>query len=287
MCKKPQYKNPIKNQKLGFTLLELLIVIAIIGILASMIVVGFSDTKDKARLANAKRFSQGVRSSVGAYVVGEWKFDEGSGTTARDTSGNGNHGTIYGATQADGVFGKALQFSGGDDRVDLITNSINFGVQVTVAAWIKTSSVNISQAIYFAQGPSVLSTVQSIYFRVRNTNVLNCLTRQESDWNDYAVTGSKIVTDGQWHHVVFVMDGAKLSLYVDGVLDATRTISAVAPFNNTAYHRIGYQFVGNAQPFNGLIDDVAVYKEVFTIVQVQQLYADGLTNHNNEILAVK
>ena len=31
-------------------------------------------------------------------LVGEWLFNEGSGTTALDTSGNGNNGTITGAT---------------------------------------------------------------------------------------------------------------------------------------------------------------------------------------------
>ena len=31
-------------------------------------------------------------------LVGWWRFDEGTGTTATDSSTNGNHGTIHGAT---------------------------------------------------------------------------------------------------------------------------------------------------------------------------------------------
>ena len=45
-------------------------------------------------------------------LVGWWSFDEGSGTVAGDSSGNGNTGTIYGATWVTGIYGKALSFDG-------------------------------------------------------------------------------------------------------------------------------------------------------------------------------
>ena len=56
-------------------------------------------------------------------LVGAWKFDEGSGNIAYDSSGNNNHGTIYGATWVDGKFGKALQFDGIDDYVNISASS--------------------------------------------------------------------------------------------------------------------------------------------------------------------
>jgi hypothetical protein len=46
-------------------------------------------------------------------LVGEWHFDG----DAKDSSGNGNDGTIYGATFVEGKFGKALSFDGVDDYV--------------------------------------------------------------------------------------------------------------------------------------------------------------------------
>ena len=43
--------------------------------------------------------------------VGQWNFDEKSGTTAYDTSGNGNDGTLTnGPSWARGKFGSALSF---------------------------------------------------------------------------------------------------------------------------------------------------------------------------------
>jgi len=53
-------------------------------------------------------------------LAGWWKFDEGSGTTANDSSGNENHGTFNGDPQwVNGKFGKALKFDGGSDYLDV------------------------------------------------------------------------------------------------------------------------------------------------------------------------
>lgn len=48
-------------------------------------------------------------------LVAYWDFDEGSGTIAKDKSGNGNDGTIHGATYVNGRYGKALSFNGEGD----------------------------------------------------------------------------------------------------------------------------------------------------------------------------
>lgn len=47
-----------------------------------------------------------------ADLVGHWKLDEGGGTVARDSSGNGNDGTLEGGpTVVAGQFGQALAFN--------------------------------------------------------------------------------------------------------------------------------------------------------------------------------
>lgn len=54
--------------------------------------------------------------------VGYWKFDEGSGSIAHDSSGNGQDGTVYGAGWTEGISDKALQFDGVDDYVEVPDN---------------------------------------------------------------------------------------------------------------------------------------------------------------------
>ena len=55
----------------------------------------------------------GVAKAADPDLVGHWKFDEGSGTTAFDSSGNGNDGTLNGGAQwVEGQLGGAIQFNG-------------------------------------------------------------------------------------------------------------------------------------------------------------------------------
>ncbi|MFQ6120757.1 MAG: hypothetical protein ACE5KE_12850 [Methanosarcinales archaeon] len=51
-------------------------------------------------------------------TVAYWTFDEGSGNIAHDISGNGNDGSVYGASWTSGKVGKALDFDGSNDYVD-------------------------------------------------------------------------------------------------------------------------------------------------------------------------
>ena len=83
-------------------------------------------------------------------LVGYWRF-EGN---ADDCSGNNNNGTVYGATQVDGKFGKAYNFDGtqyiskeSDNSILDLTNS------VTISCWIKTSTAaTVKTPSFFTRG---------------------------------------------------------------------------------------------------------------------------------------
>ena len=75
-------------------------------------------------------------------MVGHWKFDEGTGVVAVDSSVSSNNGSLRNMTAVDwvdGKFGKALDFDGGNDYV-LITGykGITGSSPSTMSAWIKT-----------------------------------------------------------------------------------------------------------------------------------------------------
>jgi hypothetical protein len=81
-----------------------------------------------------------------ASVVGVWLFNEGKGSVAKDTSGKGNDGTLKnGPAWIDGKFGKALQFDGVDDYVDVADKdnlSGGDGKKLTVVAWFNTTKID-------------------------------------------------------------------------------------------------------------------------------------------------
>src|SRR3990167_9799803 len=73
-------------------------------------------------------------------LVGYWTFDEGSGTTANDSSGNNNTGAlINGPTWTTGKIGGALSFDGVDDRVS--TGAFSIGsTNFSMSGWVKQSA---------------------------------------------------------------------------------------------------------------------------------------------------
>ena len=84
-----------------------------------------------------------VAEAVDPSLVGWWKFDEGSGSTAADSSGNGNHGFITGAVWTKGKTGQALDFDGANDYVRIVVNpALNNLNAITMAAWIYPSAVS-------------------------------------------------------------------------------------------------------------------------------------------------
>src|SRR5262245_24176096 len=76
--------------------------------------------------------------SAVAGLVGAYAFDEGSGTTVADLSGNGNTGTLNGATWTTaGRFGKALAFNGTSSYVDLGNPaSLRITGSMTWSGWV-------------------------------------------------------------------------------------------------------------------------------------------------------
>ena len=79
--------------------------------------------------------------SPAAALVAAYSFDEGSGASVTDDSGNGNVGRIAGAAWARGRFGNALSFDGADDIVRVpASTSLAVGSELTVAAWIRPTA---------------------------------------------------------------------------------------------------------------------------------------------------
>ena len=83
-------------------------------------------------------------------LVGYWKFDEGTGILAADSSGHGNHGTLTGGPtwSADPtnnisfINPYALDFDGTDDRIE-ITSTFGLGsTNITLSTWANLDSVS-------------------------------------------------------------------------------------------------------------------------------------------------
>jgi len=213
-------------------------------------------------------------------VVGSWHFDEGSGLTAYDTSGNDNDGTLVnGPTWVDGKFGTALDFDREErnyvnmgDILDYITEG-----SFTLESWIKADTSQYIDAFIISKSENgnafSLSLYSYHYGRVR-------YVRSGTSWG---VTGNKDVVDGQWHHLIYLADRDRnaLSLYVDGMLDKERTDWTAGSIDVDEPLTIGIKNTGESYPYNGVIDEVRIYNRALTAQEISDLYNNyGYTTEN-------
>jgi formylglycine-generating enzyme required for sulfatase activity len=207
--------------------------------------------------------------SLRVGLVGHWTFDEGTGTTARDSSGKGNHGTVMGGAKwAKGKVGGALEFDGRDDFV-LIPNESSFDItrSITVAVWIKIAS--------FTKGWQAIVTKGDTHgsWRLQRDDKESSLTWACSALSHHRygdLRGGVAVDDGRWHHVAGVYDGTRTYLYVDGKVDTSARASGTIRASN--YHVcIGHNAQEGGRHFHGLIDEFRIYDRALSAEEISLL----------------
>ena len=95
-------------------------------------------------------------SGASPNLVAAYGFDEGSGSTAADSSGSNNNGTITGATWAAvGKFGAALSFDGGDVVNVPDSSSLDLTTAMTLEAWVRPTTLGTSwRTVVFKEQPA-------------------------------------------------------------------------------------------------------------------------------------
>ena len=206
----------------------------------------------------------GVAGNASADLVAHWMLDEGSGTTAFDTSGNGNDGTFTGDPQwVAGYYGGALEFDSTDDNIDCGNDdSLNIADEITLSAWIN-----------MAQRPDVdnwytipwKENAYSMYLY----GVDNTLTTLGADfWLD---TGRADIWNGpdidippnDWTHIAVTFNGTDFEFYVNGEHDYTQNEPATIEIS-----AINLLFTEDGSNFRCLVDDVRIYNHALTQAEI-------------------
>jgi hypothetical protein len=202
--------------------------------------------------------------------VGWWKLDDGSGTTALDSSGLGNHARLTNGP----IFTNMARINGGlifdgvnDHTVVSDTDVLDFNNRAfTLALWIRTTK----------SGPQALVEKQNqgfsgIFLFALNRD--NAVPGGFSVWNGNTwIDGNfRGVTDGQFHHLAVTYDGTNFRLYRDGQLDTTQSSSA--GYANTALPlNFGRFATGNVGWFyQGVMDDIRRYNRALSTGEISSL----------------
>jgi hypothetical protein len=205
-----------------------------------------------------------------AGLVGWWKLDETSGTTAKDSSSNDNNGTLVGGPQwqpSGGKIGGALKFDGVDDYVD---TGYNDDLPVwTVAVWVKSPAGPSSEG---QSGPVHREKNYQINWNHQIDNFRGaagvCVGGQ---WYG---AGFGDLQGNTWYYLTATYDGENLKAYRNGVLISNNADPSGPPDTESESLKFGRHAM-NKDYFRGTIDDVRIYNYALDEGQIESLYNEG------------
>ena len=206
--------------------------------------------------------------------VAYYRFEELAGTSALDSSGNGNTGTYTNgpllAQAGLPQLGRAVAFDGINDHVVTPRTVAN---DFTLELWLRTTATSLAGGQAYQGNGLLWSDVGGS----ANDFVLAALNDRAAFFTgnpDTTVIGTTPINDGLWHHVVATRTrgGAKL-LYVDGVLQAAGATNG-SPLDAQARIMIAGNTL-DARYFEGLVDEVAYYTTVLSPARIQAHFAAG------------
>jgi hypothetical protein len=203
-------------------------------------------------------------------LVGWWKFDEGSGPVAHDSSGKGNDGTLNGPVKwtEDGKIGGALAFTGPYNFV-LVPNapSLNPTNAITIAAWINPSWTGNNRIL---QKSTEGSDNQYRLLKEGGNNIRFHIPPAPN----FEVTG-KLPPNGEWTHLAATYDGSMIRVYFNG------TVVGQTAFSGKMDVSDGPLFIGSkwsqapaGDEYNGIMDDVRIYNRALSASELQVLGGD-------------
>ena len=228
-----------------------------------------------------------AKHDTNAGLVAHWKFDKGKGTTAKDSSGNGNTGTLTNGPawldRKECAIGKScLDFDGVDDYVSVRrSSSIEPSSAITITMWV---NADVPRGALIDK--AFTSHTNPFYsYNVQLEPKAGDATKAELIW---ALTTNGVVTfmgEGSsevlidlnsWQFVSVVYDGSQMKEYVNGVLKGSvpnsGTISyydmplLIGKYNNVDFYT------------NAKIDDVSIYNRALSASEVHSIYSNSLSH---------
>lgn len=207
---------------------------------------------------------------------------------ANDESGNGNDGTVYGASLTDDKLGNgnsAYFFDGVDDYIEVAHSDLmNVVDGVTVSAWIV--SLDAGQELP-AEGLHIVNKgaegdVQTYSLKLEadadGPDYLGM--RLRGDWGPIHAYSTfpadelllQNLLSTEWYHFVVLWDGSTMKVYKNGnhIPDADRSFTAIV-LNGNEPLTIGSRF-NLDRFFHGMVDEVRIYNRALSQTEITQLY---------------
>lgn len=195
-------------------------------------------------------------------------FDD-TAAPLRDLSGLGHDGKAVGELRfVEGVKGKGLSLAGETSYVEFPhTAALDTPTQnLSMSIWLKPNN-EVNYSDFFTKGDwNVLKTDsrnKSISFFTGGWRRGETEAAQPDDWN------------GQWHHLVGVVEGAEARLYLDGELINETEVEGRLGWTPYAWNLGRNAEAPEGRGFKGVLDDVRLYPFALTDAEVETLFKQG------------
>jgi hypothetical protein len=217
-------------------------------------------------------------------LVGWWPFNG----NADDESGNGNNGTVIGATLTADRFGnanRAYSFDGFDDFIQLNSIGIIGDQNRSFSFHSKLNTVNLSSDLSaIAYGGNSSSCSQAGNDNEYGFMNINNNASARIDGTCTAIWSTNTIQDTQWHHVVFTFDNNQgnqfnyFKIYIDGFVVSLGTYNGSTTLNTISLADLVFGKSNKlSRFFDGLLDDIGIWNRALTEQEIANLY-NGCSN---------
>lgn len=196
-----------------------------------------------------------------AGLVGYWPLDEGSGTVARDASGEGHNGTLSVGAPAwtTGKIGNAVRFNGSSGVNVPGVGTADFSNGMTMSAWFNPAVLAANTNIFASFGLPYLSA------HVGNKGFYSA----QIGGTQRSIGGTNVLSINNWYFIVGTYDGSSMKIYVNGELEGILAMpgtQAVSPNLCIGAHSCTSYWT------NGNMDDVRIYNRPLTAPEIRAMY---------------
>ena len=209
-------------------------------------------------------------------LVGYWPFNG----NANDASGNGNNGTVNGATLTTDRFGNsngAYSFNGVNNNINL--SPINFtGNNISISTWVNPTSLTSNRNHVLIRQQSNVGLDYLLSFQEYGNIMSFGLTTSNNGYTELDVPIIPSNNSNSWHNFIAVYNGNNRFLYKDGVLIGSDFVSGNIIFSSNKCS-IGSASESFEEFFNGKIDELEIYNRALSPAEIQQIYTQDQTTY--------